>query len=56
MDFLATFFDNYGMLLAQGTWDTLDVYKRQHQHRVRARSCSTPPDPRCDECVPYAKL
>lgn len=23
MDFLATFFDNYGMLLAQGTWDTL---------------------------------
>lgn len=23
MDFLATFFDNYCMLLAQGTWDTL---------------------------------
>lgn len=23
MDFLATFFDNYGMLLTQGTWDTL---------------------------------
>ena len=23
MDFLATFFDNYGLLLAQGTWDTL---------------------------------
>lgn len=23
MDFLVTFFDNYGMLLAQGTWDTL---------------------------------
>ena len=23
MDFLATFFDNYGMLLAQCTWDTL---------------------------------
>lgn len=23
MDFFATFFDNYGMLLAQGTWDTL---------------------------------
>lgn len=23
MDFLATFFDNYGMLLAQGTWDAL---------------------------------
>ncbi len=23
MDFLATLFDNYGMLLAQGTWDTL---------------------------------
>ena len=23
MDFLATFFDNYGMLRAQGTWDTL---------------------------------
>ena len=23
MDFLATFFDNLGMLLAQGTWDTL---------------------------------
>ena len=23
MDFLASFFDNYGMLLAQGTWDTL---------------------------------
>lgn len=23
MDFPATFFDNYGMLLAQGTWDTL---------------------------------
>lgn len=23
MDSLATFFDNYGMLLAQGTWDTL---------------------------------
>lgn len=23
MGFLATFFDNYGMLLAQGTWDTL---------------------------------
>lgn len=23
MDFLATFFDNCGMLLAQGTWDTL---------------------------------
>lgn len=23
MDFLATFFDKYGMLLAQGTWDTL---------------------------------
>ena len=23
MDFLATFFDNYGILLAQGTWDTL---------------------------------
>lgn len=23
MDFLATFFDSYGMLLAQGTWDTL---------------------------------
>lgn len=23
MDLLATFFDNYGMLLAQGTWDTL---------------------------------
>ena len=23
MDFLATFFDNYGMLLAQGTWETL---------------------------------
>lgn len=23
MDFLATFFDNYVMLLAQGTWDTL---------------------------------
>lgn len=23
MDFLATFFDNYGMLLAQGAWDTL---------------------------------
>ena len=23
MDFLATYFDNYGMLLAQGTWDTL---------------------------------
>lgn len=23
MDFLAPFFDNYGMLLAQGTWDTL---------------------------------
>ena len=23
MDFLATFFDNYGMLLAQGPWDTL---------------------------------
>lgn len=23
MDFLATFFDNYGVLLAQGTWDTL---------------------------------
>lgn len=23
MDFLATFFDNYGMFLAQGTWDTL---------------------------------
>ena len=23
MDFRATFFDNYGMLLAQGTWDTL---------------------------------
>ena len=23
MDFLATFFNNYGMLLAQGTWDTL---------------------------------
>ena len=23
MDFLTTFFDNYGMLLAQGTWDTL---------------------------------
>ena len=23
MDFLATFFDSYGLLLAQGTWDTL---------------------------------